>query len=421
MTTSKNKQNNRDRNGPGCSLFMKLKRPVLITIILGIALALYGINCLPCLAQEFDIKLWPSINELTVEPGATQPLSINLLNKGANDLRLRIYNMDYTVTLDNKSSFEEPGHYTFSCAKWITTETKEFELPAGREEAIPFSVTVPPDAEPGTHNAIIFFEVILQPEIEGETVVRATGRIGAVVLVTVQGLIVREGEIESVSVQSEWIWPSNKIPVVGRSSPEYRVVFENTGNVHLTTKGVLYYTPTFGWGMGSIQLPEMTVLPHTKRYYEGTLPDPPFLGSYDVTVEVMYGPNMHEFDTVKTGSAAFNVYPAFPLLAIMILISLPFFAVKLARLFMRKKKAPEAEAGVKEEKGEEEPLLEELWAELLEDEKEEISGDEDSGDGGEQDDIDDEGQKEPGEKEKPRERGSGKLNLRRLFGRGRKK
>ncbi|MBU4173294.1 MAG: hypothetical protein KKB90_11545 [Actinobacteria bacterium] len=400
---------------------MKIKKPVLITIMLSIALGLSGIHCPPCFAQEFDIKLWPSINELTIEPGTTQALDINLLNKSTNDLRLRVYEMDYTVTPDNKTSFEEPGHYSFSCARWITTEIKEFELPAGREETIPFSVAVPPDAEPGTHNAIIFFEVILQPEVEGETVVRSTGRVGALVLVTIPGLIVREGEIESVSVQSEWFWPSKKIPVIGGSSPGYRVVVNNTGNVHLTTKGVLYYTPSFGWGMGSIQLPEMVILPHTKRYYEGTLPDPPFLGSYDVTVEVMYGPNMYEFDTSKTGSAAFNVYPAFLLLALIILISLPVVAVKLVRFFIRKKKAPEVEAGEKEERGEKEPRLEELWAELLEDEKEEIPGDEDSGDGGEQDDIDDEGQKEPGEKEKLRERGSGKLNLRRLFKRGRKK
>lgn len=400
-------------------------------MILVIALGLSVIHFLPCFAQEFEIKLYPSISELAIEPGTTSALNINVLNEGTNDLRLRVYDMDYTVTPDNRTTFEKPGHYSFSCAEWITTETKEFELPAGQEATIAFSVTVPPDAEPGTHNAVIFFEVILQSEEYGETVVRSTGRVGAVVLVTVPGLIVREGEIKSVSVQSEWLWPSKKIPIIGGSPPKYRVVVENTGNVHITTKGVLYYTPTFGWGMGSIQLPEMTILPRTERYYEGTLPDPPFLGSYDVTVEIMYGPNMFEFDTVKTGSTAFNVYPAFLLLAIILLISLPVVAVKLVRRYMRKKKAPEAGAGeegekkeepedVEEEKGEKEPRLEEIWAELLEDEKEEISGDEDSGDAGEQEDVNDEGQKEPGEKEKLRKRGSDKLNLRRLFKRGRK-
>lgn len=473
MDTSKKKHSDRGQHGPGRSLSMKeLKRPVLITIMLGMILALSCINCFPCFAQEFSIKIYPSMLELAVEPGTTQAFNINVLNEGTDDQRLRVYDMDYVVTPDNRTTFEKPGHYSFSCASWITTETKAFDLPAGQEETIAFSITAPPDAEPGSHNAVIFFEVIPKPREDGETEVQSTGRIGTVVLTTVPGEIVREGEIESVSVQSKWLWPSKKLPVVGGSSPEYRVVVNNTGNVHITTKGVLYYTPTFGWGMGSIQLPLMTVLPRTKRYYEGTLPEPPFLGSYDVTVEIMYGPSMTEFDTSRTGSTAFHVYPSFLLLMFIVLIALLVAVVKLVKHFMGKKKAPEVKAGEeaeegekkeepegeKEEEREEEPQPEERWAELSEEpgdetevtseekerdsgdagdegneaaeesesedkkeEKEESPEDEDSGDGGEREDTGNGEQKESGEKEKPHKRGSDKLSIRRLFKRGRKK
>lgn len=403
------------------------------------------------------MKVFPSKLEMTAEPGTSQEFDISVRNFRPVEELLTVYFMDYYINPDNQFVFEEPGHYSYSCASWLSTETPVFVAPAGERKATKrFKLTVPHDAEPGGHYGIIFFEQVL-PEDTGE-IVTMNARIGAVILVTVPGEIVREGVIESVSVTSTWFWPARKILGLPESRTRYRVVFHNKGNVHLTVKGTLTYTPTFGWGAGAVDLGEITVLPKTERYLEETIPGPPLLGSYKVQAEVLYGPSLYEFDTTKTKTSTFNSYPLSLLLIPLALATLIIVIVwLLKRKFgkkarAKKKEGKEESEGEKEEEGKKEPQPEERWAELLEEaeeeeevkpegeegdsddagdegdeaaeesesedkkeEKEESPEEENSGDGGEREDAGDAEIEEPEEEEKPRKRGSGKRKGRRLF------
>jgi hypothetical protein len=104
--------------------------------------------------------------------------------------------------------------------------------------------------------------------------------------------------------------------------------------VHLTIKGKVTYTPTFGWGTGGVAINEMTVLPKTTRYLEADLKDPPFMGSYEANAEIRYGPALDVFDTTKTKKGSFQVYPLSLLLILLLLIAL---AVGLGRIYRGKR------------------------------------------------------------------------------------
>ena len=288
----------------------------------------------------FDMKVFPSKIELSGEPGTTQDFVIKVQNLGAVDQKMRVYFNDYLIKADNEFVFKEPGHYSYSCGKWLSTDGPDMLVPAGQTAQKSFKLAVPLKAEPGGHYAVIFFE---QLEAAGKEV-KATGRIGVVTLVTVPGEIVREGYIKKVSVTSSWFWPTKKLPLLPEKKVRCRVVFYNSGNVHITVKGKAVYTPDFGWGVGTVDLGEITVLPRTTRYLEADIKKPPFFGSYKVKAEVSYGPSLDVFDTTKTKESSFSTYHLSLLLLLLVLVAVIIGVVKLVKwLRKRRRKGPGGE------------------------------------------------------------------------------
>ncbi len=266
----------------------------------------------------YDLKIFPSKLELTGERGSTQQFVINIQNLGADNQNLKIYNNDYYIKPNNQFVFEKPGHESYSCAKWLTTDSQEVAVPPGKTVQKIFTLSVPANAEPGGHYGVMFFEQIPPP---GGQPVKAVPRIGVVTLVTVPGQIVRKGTIKAVQVTSSWFWPTKKLPLLPVKKVHARVVFYNEGNVHLTIKGKLTYTPSFGWGTGSVDLEEITVLPKTTRYLEADIKNPPLVGTYEATAEVVYGPSLDVFDTTLTKKGTFHLYPFSLLLLLLLLLA----------------------------------------------------------------------------------------------------
>lgn len=276
----------------------------------------------PAAAQNaFDIKIFPSKLELAGDPASTQQFAINVQNLGTDNQTLSINFNDYFIKRNNQFVFQKPGHYSYSCATWLATDTLGIDAPAGHTVQKAFTLSIPANAEPGGHYGVIFFEQI-QPK-EGPPV-KTVPRIGVVTLVTIPGVIVRAGKITSVDVTSGWFWPTRKFPLVPKKKVRARVTFYNEGNVHLTSKGRLTYTPSFGWGTGSVDLPEITVLPKTTRYLEVDIKDPPFIGTYEVTAMIEYGPTLDVFDTTVTGKSTFHVYSLSVLVLLLVLLTIIF-------------------------------------------------------------------------------------------------
>ncbi|MBN1290126.1 MAG: hypothetical protein JXA49_10885 [Actinobacteria bacterium] len=295
-----------------------VRRTVIITLFLSLLLVLFPTS--QTTAQDaFNIKIFPAKSELLAVPGSSFEFFVNVHNLGAETENLKIYFMDYYIKENNEFVFEEPGHYSYSCASWMRSAENEISVPPGVIYRSKFSMTVPPDAEPGGHYAVIFFEQMPTP---GAPPVKTRPRIGALVLATVPGEIVREGVIESVEVTSTWWWPTKKIPLFPQKKLVARIVFNNKGNVHITVRGKLTFSPTFGWNSGTVFFEEITVLPDTRRYMEAVIPDPPWVGSYEARAQVEYGPSLTEFDTSKMKKSTFNIYPFSLLLALLLLIAI---------------------------------------------------------------------------------------------------
>lgn len=272
-------------------------------------------------AQDFDLTVSPVKKELTLGPGEGMDFEITLINHADREQELLVYTMDFFINPDNSYDFQEPGYYTYSCSQWITILRSRFTVPARSLHEEPFRLQVPADAEPGGHFSVLFFQDAAEPA-PGQGV-KPTYRIGSLILVTVAGEIVREANVKALSVESDFFslwgppgggeagWPARDI--------RYHLEVENVGNVHLTVQASLSYRSKFGFGSGSVDLGEITMLPGTVRYFDGSLPSPPFLGIYEAEAVIRYGPQMNVFDTEKHGKSGFWVVPL-PWIFFLILI-----------------------------------------------------------------------------------------------------
>ncbi len=284
----------------------------ITALVLVLLLALMGLPPQEASAQAFDLTVLPAKNEITAAPGTAQEFTITVRNHAAEAMDIKVYPMDYHVTPENQFVFQEPGHYTYSCATWLRFPREVLPMGPNSEARLPVRVEVPPDAEPGGHYAVVFFEKVLTPE-EIATGAQLAPRVGALVLLTVPGEIVREGRINSFRVESDFLslWGPSEAKREGFPvrSLRYRLEVENPGNVHITVKAFLRYRPLFGLGRGEVELGEMTILPGTVRVFEGLLPDPPAFGVYRAEAQILYGKDLFTFDVERRASAGFWVIP----------------------------------------------------------------------------------------------------------------
>ncbi|MDI6873129.1 COG1470 family protein [Candidatus Solincola sp.] len=284
-------------------------------------------------AQDFDLTVSPVKKELTVQPGERIDFQITLINHTERDLELLVYPMDFFINPDNSYEFHEPGYYSYSCSRWLEMRRDRLTIPPRSQHEEPFTLVVPPDAEPGGHYAVLFFQDASEPP--PGLGVKPTYRIGSLILVTVPGDIVREAEIRSLSVESDFLslwgppeggeagWPAR--------SMKYHLEVENTGNVHLTLQAYLTYRAGVGFGSGSVDLGEITILPGTVRYFDGFLPSPPCLGYFRVEAVIMYGPDMYTFDTEKRAGGSFWVVPLLWILFILLAAAGTWYLVRFLR------------------------------------------------------------------------------------------
>lgn len=284
-------------------------------------------------AQGFDLTVSPVKKELTVRPGERLDFSITLVNHTQGDLELLVYPMDFFIKPDNSYEFHEPGYYTYSCSRWIEMRRDRLTLPPGAQHEEPFTLVVPPDAEPGGHYSVLFFQDASEPP--PGLGVKPTYRIGSLILATVPGDIVRDAEIKALSVESDFLslwgppeggegkWPAR--------SMKYHLEVENTGNVHLTLQAQIAYRARAGFGSGTLDLGEITILPGTVRHFDGFLPAPPALGYFQAEAVIRYGPDMYTFDTEKRAGSGFWSLPLLWALILLVAVAGAWYLVKFLR------------------------------------------------------------------------------------------
>lgn len=171
------------------------------------------------------LTLTPGRFEVRGNPGDTITEEMLLINEGD---KVEAYYSSFS----NFEAQGESGSPAFVEPKsglgtWITTPVSSVSLDAREQKIIPFTITIPADAEPGGHFAVIFWGT---SPAGGSGQVSVGAKTGILVLLSVNGDVKEEaGLLDFKTLDSQFFY--NTLPV----SLEYR--FKNDGGDRIKPEG----------------------------------------------------------------------------------------------------------------------------------------------------------------------------------------
>jgi hypothetical protein len=242
-----------------------------------------------------SLRVSPVKVELTLDPGETARQTAKVQNQGDTTFTVNVDVADYSVLPDASFVFSDPGHESYSCAKWISIGPRYFRLVPGEVREYPIDVRVPLNAEPGGNYGCVLFSVTSNAPKAGLTL---NGRVGSLFLLTVSGAEPREeGVVGAFSVRK---------PLLSRQT-DSQLTFVNKGNVHLNVIQTVAYTNFLGLPVGKVVSAPVTVLPGSKRYLQSRWMAP-YFGWFEARSSVNYGPRLDTYNAwAESSKVAFWV------------------------------------------------------------------------------------------------------------------
>jgi len=253
---------------------------------------------------KIEVSLLPDASAereifVTNRMGATGVFSLSVEDFAASD------NPDEGAVLQKSSGF----------SNFISYSKEQFTLSHGERARIPVKVFVPNKTEPGEIFGALLVSGALSDRAGGAA--KITSRVGALFFVKVTGDIVERGELLNFSVQSK----------------SARILFKNTGTVHINPYGVIEIKNIFGKIKKTVLIDPWFVLPDSTRARNIKIGSGLQWGRYTATILLNRGYN----NIIDSKSAVFWVLP--PLRTLVWLVLAPLLVLFAIFMLFRYKRA----------------------------------------------------------------------------------
>ncbi|MCT9087756.1 DUF916 domain-containing protein [Streptomyces sp. ASQP_92] len=183
---------------------------------------------------------------LSADPGTTLDDKVTVANKTAAPLSFRLYGADaYNTERDGGFAVRTEKERQTGVGAWAKPGRTTLTVPARSQVTVAFTLTVPPDAEPGDHvGALVALDDRVAPGsgADGKVAVGIQQAVGARIYLRVGGPTVPALAVEDVSLSQH----RPLVPGVGESRADITYTLHNRGNVTLTPKVALSATGLFG-------------------------------------------------------------------------------------------------------------------------------------------------------------------------------
>ncbi|QQS22948.1 DUF916 domain-containing protein [bacterium] len=235
-----------------------------------------------------------------MQPGQSHTQTINLSNTTDSNLTFDVSINDFVpkentgqpIFLDS----DEESDPRFSLSSWVSvTQQPEFTIPAKGTTKVVFTITVPEDAEPGTHyGGILFGQLAGDLNVSGSAVEHKAGSI----------ILVRLGKSQEQIALSKF-YTNKNLYLTG--PVEFVANLSNVGNVHSKAKGDIVIRNM--WGKHIVDVPvnknAHVILPQSTREYIQEWPVRFGFGRYTAEMVLYYGNPKIEL----RATTAFWVFP----------------------------------------------------------------------------------------------------------------
>jgi hypothetical protein len=306
----------------------------LLILITGSAILISSFNFVSVSAQTANpgsgLSISPLHNLLTLDPGSSSQLKLNVKNITKNPVLAKAYVNDFKS--DNKTGnpviITDPNeHLTTSIKPYV--RTSDVQLAVGEKKEITIPVNIPKDATPGAYYGIIRFRAIpagSAAPTEGEVSLSAS--VGSIVLIQVKGDLKERAQLSSLKVYSD-----DKSGTIFFKKPnKVGVEINNLGNSFVQPFGKIVINNTSGKEVYSYELnntnPRATVLPATKRNFIDSIKNIDKPGRYTVSASIALGDGSDVLVSQKT-FWYMTGWMLFVLLAILVLLAVAtYFAYR---------------------------------------------------------------------------------------------
>jgi hypothetical protein len=276
-------------------------------------------------AQGLGVQILPAFIEDAAGPGSELSAEMTVRNLSQIEQTFYLAKKDIAGVRDDATPiFAEEGmeQTGFEISSWITISEEPIILAPGASVKVPFSITVPQDATPGSHFGGVF--VTSEPPRLRETGAAVGYEVGSIVSIRIRGDVVENARIRSFATDKS---------IYNGSTVTFTTRVENSGNVLIRPRGPLEIQNMFGKRVGVVTVNDAKggVFPRTTRAYDTTWQSEDLLiGRYEAVVSLIYGEEGNE--TTVSAVVSFWVLPfriIAPILGILAFISLAvYFGVR---------------------------------------------------------------------------------------------
>jgi len=306
-----------------------------LTLLIGIAALLAPLSAHA--DTSLSVSITPPLFQLSIVPGQTWRSSVKIVNNNQIPVTYYAHAVDFAASDESGNAqyiplvdeASDPERATYSLASWIDLPMPSVTIAAGSSADIPFTVSVPSNAEPGGHYAAIL--VGTQPAAPGEpgTLVNVSSYVSSLLLVQVGGNVVESGRIIEFSTSQE---------LYQSPQADFALRFENTGNTHVKPQGNIVIYNMWGKQRGEVAINEDSgnfgnVLPKSIRKFDFSWHgdnDPFDIGLYSAVVTLSYG------DDEKQSVSATTYFWVVPVIPVAIGLTILALFVFLASWFIRR-------------------------------------------------------------------------------------
>jgi len=235
---------------------MRLAR---LALILGLPLA-FLLGGKPVQA----LTIVPPSVEYSVNPGDVIRETIKLFNGSTTTERVYASTANFSARGENGDPDFDFTSVVGGTSTWIDLPPGLLSIAPNDSLRIPYTITVPKDAEPGGHYAAIFFGNEPAPQLEsGQVAIQ--NLLGSLVILRVNGEVKEGARVVSFA-------PTGGKKSVSSLPVSVDLRIENTGNVHVRPEGTITIKNMFGRKTASVVINDVrgAVLPDSIRNFSST-------------------------------------------------------------------------------------------------------------------------------------------------------
>ncbi|MFF9847857.1 WxL protein peptidoglycan domain-containing protein [Streptomyces litmocidini] len=225
---------------------------LLLSVLGGAALVILGPLPGATAAENGEWAVYPAASRLggrpyfylSADPGTTLTDRVTVANKTSAPLAFRLYGADaYNTDRDGGFAVRTRQEKQTGAGAWIRPERTRITVPARSAVTVPYTLTVPADADPGDHpGALVALDERIARGGKGSVAVGVQRAVGARVYLRVNGPTVPALAVEDVTLDQD----RPLVPGTRTSSALVSYTLYNRGNVTLNPKVVLKARGLFG-------------------------------------------------------------------------------------------------------------------------------------------------------------------------------